>query len=144
VKLYSTKAVKASPDLYEAPNQSTSFKRKLQLILAAGGIAEAIAAARAIAPEAPVEIEVESLDELDQALAAGAEIIMLDEFDDATRREAVRRTDGRARLEVSGGVEMDALGALAASGVDYVSIGALTKHVRALDLSLRIIGESTA
>ena len=103
-----------------------------------------MAAARAIAPNAPVEIEVETLDELDQALAAGAEIIMLDEFDAGMRREAVQRTDGRARLEVSGGVELDAMDALAASGVDYVSIGALTKHLRALDLSLRVVGEPSA
>ena len=121
-----------------------AFLVKENHILAAGGIAEAVAAARAIAPNAPVEIEVETLDELDQALAAGAEIIMLDEFDAGMRREAVQRTDGRARLEVSGGVELDAMGALAASGVDYVSVGALTKHVRALDLSLRIVGEVPA
>lgn len=121
-----------------------AFLVKENHILAAGGIAAAVAAARAIAPNAPVEIEVETLDELDQALAAGAEIIMLDEFDAAMRREAVQRTGGRARLEVSGGVELDALGALAASGVDYVSVGALTKHVRALDLSLRILGEASA
>lgn len=121
-----------------------AFLVKENHILAAGGISEAVAAARAIAPNAPVEIEVETLDELDQALAAGAEIIMLDEFDAGMRREAVQRTDGRARLEVSGGVELDAMGALAASGVDYVSIGALTKHLRALDLSLRVVGEPSA
>jgi nicotinate-nucleotide pyrophosphorylase (carboxylating) len=116
-----------------------AFLVKENHIAAAGGIAAAIAAARGIAPDAPVEVEVENLDELRAALDAGAELIMLDEFDDATRREAVALAKGHARLEVSGSVELDALVGLAASGVDYVSVGALTKHVRAMDLSLRIL-----
>jgi len=115
-----------------------AFLVKENHIAAAGGIAAAVAAARAIAPEAPVEVEVEDLEELRAALDAGAELIMLDEFDAGTRREAVALTAGRAALEVSGSVDLDDLGSLAASGVDYVSVGALTKHVRALDLSLRI------
>ena len=116
-----------------------AFLVKENHIAAAGGIAAAVAAARAAAPDAPVEVEVEDLDELRAALDAGADLIMLDEFDEPMRREAVALAGGRARLEVSGSVELDALAGLAASGVDYVSVGALTKHVRALDLSLRII-----
>jgi nicotinate-nucleotide pyrophosphorylase (carboxylating) len=118
-----------------------AFLIKENHIAAAGGIAEAVAAARAVAPGAPVEVEVETLEELRTALDAGAELVMLDEFDAAARREAVSQTAGRARLEISGGLTLDDLAELAASGVDYVSVGALTKHVEALDLSLRIVEE---
>jgi nicotinate-nucleotide pyrophosphorylase (carboxylating) len=107
-------------------------------IAAAGGIGPAVANARALHPALPLEVEVESLEELDEALAAGVNRIMLDEFDLAGMREAVARTAGRAELEVSGGVEPDQLQAIAATGVDFVSVGALTKHVRAVDLSLRL------
>jgi nicotinate-nucleotide pyrophosphorylase (carboxylating) len=109
-------------------------------IMAAGSVAAALAAARANAPGVPIEIEVETLDELRAALAAGPDIIMLDEFDDAAMRQAVALVGAaspRPRLEASGGVDMDSLRRIAATGVDYISIGALTKHVRALDLSLR-------
>lgn len=115
-----------------------AFLVKENHIAAAGGIEAAVAAARTIAPEAPVEVEVETLDELRAALDAGAELVMLDEFDAATRREAVALAAGRAALEVSGSIELGDLTELAASGVDYVSVGALTKHVHALDLSMRI------
>lgn len=107
-------------------------------IHAAGSIAAAAAAARALHPALPLIIEVETLDELDQALATGCDRILVDEFSDADLREAVRRAAGRTPLEVSGGVTLDRLHALGAIGVDYVSIGALTKHVHALDLSLRL------
>lgn len=108
-------------------------------IAAAGSLAAAVAAARARHPDLLLEVEVESLDELDQALAAGVKRIMLDEFSRADLHAAVARAAGRAALEVSGGVELDALRELAAIGVDFISIGALTKHVRAIDFSMRIV-----
>lgn len=109
-------------------------------IMAAGSVAAALAAARANAPGVPIEIEVETLEELRAALAAGPDIIMLDEFNDALMREAValvHATTHRPKLEASGGVDLDSLRRIASTGVDYISIGSLTKHVRALDLSLR-------
>lgn len=108
-------------------------------ILACGGIAEAISEARHLNPGKPVEVEVESLAELEQALAAKVDIVMLDNFDVAMMREAVAINQGRAKLEVSGNVTLDTLAEFAATGVDFISVGALTKHVRALDLSMRFI-----
>ena len=108
-------------------------------ILACGGIAEAISEARRLNPGKPVEVEVESLVELEQALAADADIVMLDNFDIPMMREAVTLNQGRAKLEVSGNVTLDTLADYAATGVDFISVGALTKHVRALDLSMRFI-----
>ncbi|MDE8808229.1 carboxylating nicotinate-nucleotide diphosphorylase [Aeromonas hydrophila] len=108
-------------------------------ILACGGIAEAISEARRLNPGKPVEVEVESLVELEQALAAGADIVMLDNFDIPMMREAVALNQSRAKLEVSGNVTLDTLADYAATGVDFISVGALTKHVRALDLSMRFI-----
>jgi nicotinate-nucleotide pyrophosphorylase (carboxylating) len=107
-------------------------------IHAAGSIAAAAAAARAKHPALPLIIEVEDLDELEQALATGCDRILVDDFSADDLREAVRRAAGRIPLEVSGGVSLDRLPAIAATGVDCVSIGALTKHVQALDLSLRL------
>ncbi|WP_279486189.1 carboxylating nicotinate-nucleotide diphosphorylase [Aeromonas veronii] len=108
-------------------------------ILACGGIAEAISEARHLNPGKPVEVEVESLAELEQALVAKADIVMLDNFDVAMMREAVAINQGRAKLEVSGNVTLDTLAEFATTGVDFISVGALTKHVRALDLSMRFI-----
>lgn len=108
-------------------------------ILACGGIAEAISEARHLNPGKPVEVEVESLAELEQALVAKADIVMLDNFDVTMMREAVAINQGRAKLEVSGNVTLDTLAEFAATGVDFISVGALTKHVRALDLSMRFI-----
>ncbi|MFM5542533.1 carboxylating nicotinate-nucleotide diphosphorylase [Aeromonas veronii] len=108
-------------------------------ILACGGIAAAIHEARHLNPGKPVEVEVESLAELEQALAANADIVMLDNFDVTMMREAVAINQGRAKLEVSGNVTLDTLAEFAATGVDFISVGALTKHVRALDLSMRFI-----
>jgi nicotinate-nucleotide pyrophosphorylase (carboxylating) len=85
-----------------------------------------------------VEVEVESLDELEQALRAGADVVMLDELSLADMRTAVDMTAGRAKLEASGGIDDETLRAIAETGVDYISIGALTKHVRAIDLSMRL------
>nr|WP_272888458.1 carboxylating nicotinate-nucleotide diphosphorylase [Stutzerimonas stutzeri] len=115
-----------------------AFLIKENHIAACGGIAEAVAAAHRIAPGKPVEVEVESLDELEQALRAGADVVMLDELSLADMRTAVGITAGRAKLEASGGIDDGTLRAIAETGVDYISIGALTKHVRAIDLSMRL------
>jgi len=109
-------------------------------IAAAGSITAAVQRARRQFPALPLVIEVETLAELDEALATGCTRILLDDFDDAGLREAVRRAGGRVPLEVSGSVSLERLSAIAATGVDYVSVGALTKHVRAVDLSLRFSG----
>lgn len=106
-------------------------------VAAAGGIANAIRAARAAHPDVLLECEVESLDELAEAIAAGADRVMLDEFDAAALREAVAFTAGRVPLEVSGSVDLARVRAIAETGVDFISIGALTKHVHAIDLSMR-------
>ena len=107
-------------------------------IHAAGSIAAAASAARALHPALPLIIEVETLDELDQALATGCDRILVDDFSLESLREAVKRAAGRTPLEVSGGVTLERLAEIAACGVDFVSVGALTKHVQALDLSLRL------
>jgi nicotinate-nucleotide pyrophosphorylase (carboxylating) len=111
-------------------------------ILAAGSIAQAVRAAQALDSGAPIEVEVETLDELEQALAAGAGRVMLDNFTLEQMQAAARLNAGRAKLEVSGNVELSALAAIAATGVDYVSVGALTKNIRAVDLSMRIALEA--
>ena len=115
-----------------------AFLIKENHISAAGGIAEAVAAARNVAPDKPVEVEVENEAELEQALTAGADRIMLDNFTVAALRDAVAHTAGKAELEASGNVTDETLVAIAETGVDFISIGALTKHVKALDLSMRI------
>ncbi|WP_114241739.1 carboxylating nicotinate-nucleotide diphosphorylase [Dyella sp. C9] len=107
-------------------------------IIAAGGIRPAAEAARHLHPSLLLEIEVENLDELDQALAAGADRIMLDNFTLPLMREAVAIAKGRAQLEISGNVDLSTIGEYAQTGVDFISVGALTKHVRAVDLSLRL------
>jgi nicotinate-nucleotide pyrophosphorylase (carboxylating) len=106
-------------------------------IAAAGGIAAALEAARKQNAGVPIEIEVETLAQLEEALSAGAERILLDNFDLAGLRAAVRVASGRAKLEASGNVDFEHLRAIAETGVNFISVGALTKHVRALDLSLR-------
>ena len=85
-----------------------------------------------------MEVEVENLDELQQALDAGADIIMLDELDDDDMRTAVALNAGRAKLEASGGINRDNLRSVAETGVDYISIGTLTKDIKAIDLSMRL------
>ncbi|HEY4542191.1 MAG TPA: carboxylating nicotinate-nucleotide diphosphorylase [Noviherbaspirillum sp.] len=109
-------------------------------IAAAGGIAQAMRAALALDAGVSIQIEVESLDELEQALSAGATSILLDNFSLDMMREAVRASGGRGVLEASGGVNMDTVRAIAETGVDRISIGSLTKDVRATDYSLRIVG----
>lgn len=107
-------------------------------IIAAGGIAAAVSAARRLHPDLPLEVEVENLDELEQALHAGVDRIMLDNFELEQMREAVARTAGRVPLEISGNVDLQTIGDFARTGVDFISVGALTKHVHAIDLSLRL------
>ena len=109
-------------------------------IAAAGGVTRALAAADALKAGVPVQIEVETLEQLREALAAGATSVLLDNFDLAMMREAVSITGGRALLEASGGINMDTVRAIAETGVDRISIGSLTKDVRATDYSLRITG----
>lgn len=107
-------------------------------IIAAGGIRPAAEAARKLHPSLLLEIEVENLDELQQALDAGVDRIMLDNFTLPLMREAVAIAKGRAELEISGNVDLSTIAEYASTGVDYISVGALTKHVRAIDLSLRL------
>lgn len=106
-------------------------------ILAAGSITAAVQASRVINPDVPLEVEVETLDQLEEALAAGVERILLDNFDLGGLRAAVDLNAGRAKLEASGNVDISTVRDVAETGVDYISIGAITKHVRAVDLSLR-------
>jgi nicotinate-nucleotide pyrophosphorylase (carboxylating) len=110
-------------------------------IAAAGGVAEALAAARALdaGPSVAIQIEVEGLDQLHEALASGATSVLLDNFTPDLMREAVAITGGRALLEASGGISLDEMAEIAATGVDRISVGAITKHVRAVDYSMRLI-----
>jgi len=117
-----------------------AFLIKENHIMAAGSIAAAVAQARAIAPGKPVEVEVENLEELQTAMAAGADIIMLDNFDTATLKVAVGINAGSAKLEASGGISRANLREIAETGVDYVSLGTLTKDLAAIDLSMRFLG----
>nr|WP_206663240.1 carboxylating nicotinate-nucleotide diphosphorylase [Ningiella ruwaisensis] len=107
-------------------------------IKACGSISNAVNKARAMNPSKPIEVEVENLDELHQAISAGADIVMLDNFNNEQVKEAVSIANGRCKLEVSGNITDERLLELASTGVDYVSSGAITKHVKALDLSLLI------
>ena len=113
-----------------------AFLIKENHISACGGIAPAVERARTLNPALPVEVEVQSLTELQEAIAANADTVMLDNFDLAMTRQAVLQTAGRLKLEASGNVDDSRLVEIAETGVDYISIGALTKHCRALDLSL--------
>ncbi|WP_369602215.1 carboxylating nicotinate-nucleotide diphosphorylase [Hahella sp. SMD15-11] len=115
-----------------------AFLIKENHIAACGSITLAVQKAREIAPGKPVEVEVETLAQLEEAVAAGAERVMLDNFDLETMRKAVALAKGKTELEASGGVDDTTLVAIAETGVDYISIGALTKHLRAIDLSMRL------
>ena len=108
-------------------------------IAAAGSIAAALEAARRLTPGLEIEIEVEDLDQLEQALAAQARRVLLDNFDLHTLRRAVEINRGQARLEASGGVSLSTVRAIAETGVDDISVGDLTKDVRAVDLSMRFV-----
>lgn len=106
-------------------------------IIACGGITQAVTKAKELQPGKPVEVETENLDELREAIHAGADIIMLDNFTTEMMRQAVEINAGRAALENSGNVTLDTIAKYAETGVDYISVGALTKHVKAMDLSMR-------
>ena len=108
-------------------------------LMACGGITAAINKARELNQGIKVEVEVENLDELREALAAKAEMIMLDNFKFEDMIEAVKITNGQAKLEISGNVNIDTIGRFASTGVDFISVGALTKNVKALDLSMRFV-----
>ena len=107
-------------------------------IAAAGSLTAAVRSARARHPRLTVEVEVENFSELDEAIAAQVDRVMLDDFSLIDMRAAVERVAGRVALEASGGVDIDSVRAIAQTGVDYISVGALTKNVRAIDLSMRI------
>ena len=107
-------------------------------VRAAGSLAAAIRTARAAQPSLPLIVEVETLAQLEEALREGCERILIDDFDQATRREAVKIANGRIPLEVSGGVSLDTVRAIAEDGVDFISVGGLTKHVNAIDLSMKL------
>lgn len=114
-----------------------AFLIKENHIMAAGGIAQAIAKAHQIAPGRPVEVEVETWAELDQALEAQADIVMLDNFSQQQMIDAVKHVAGRCKLEASGNITIANLREVASTGVDYISMGVLTKDVKAVDLSMR-------
>lgn len=116
-----------------------AFLIKENHISACGGIAAAVREARSVAPGKPVEVEVESLDELQQALSAGADRVMLDNFSLQDMRDAVAVVARRLELEASGNITEANLRSVAETGVDFISIGALTKDTRALDLSMRLL-----
>ncbi len=113
-------------------------------IKVAGGVRGAVLAARAGRPDLPIEVEVETLDELEEALEAGAEIVLLDNMKPAELREAVKRAAGRAILEASGGITLENVAEIAKTGVDRISIGAITQGAKPLDFSLEIVGASTS
>jgi len=114
-----------------------AFLIKENHIAACGGIESAVSQAKSNHPDKPVEVEVENLNELEQALNAGSDIIMLDNFTVEDIQNAVKLTSGRAKLEVSGNMTLEILEQYAQAGVDYISSGALTKHVQSIDLSMR-------
>lgn len=116
-----------------------AFLIKENHIMAAGSISAAVSEARRLSPGKPVEVEVETMQELEEALSAAADIIMLDEFSMSDMQQAVVITAGRAKLEASGGIHAGNLRSIALTGVDYISMGALTKDVKAIDLSMRFI-----
>ena len=115
-----------------------AFLIKENHITACGSIAAAVTQARRVAPQYPVEVEVESLQELQQALDAGSDIFMLDNFSPTEMEQAVTMNQQQAKLEVSGNVTEEQLSLITATGVDYISIGALTKNLQAIDLSMRL------
>lgn len=115
------------------------FLIKENHITACGGIAQAVSKAREIAPQKPIEIEVENLAEFTEALATSADIIMLDELSYDDMREAVKINNGKVKIEASGGINEATLRDVALTGVDFISLGTLTKNVRAIDLSMRLV-----
>ncbi|RLA39177.1 MAG: carboxylating nicotinate-nucleotide diphosphorylase, partial [Gammaproteobacteria bacterium] len=114
-----------------------AFLIKENHITACGGIAKAVASAREIAPDKPVEVEVETLDELEQALDAGADIVMLDNFEVTAIQQAVTVNQGKVELEISGNLAEEDIAQQAINGIDYLSSGSLTKHCLAIDFSMK-------
>lgn len=115
-----------------------AFLIKENHIAACGSIADAVTKAKELAPGKPVEVEVESLEQLQQALDAGADIVMLDNFTIPDIQQAISITNQRAKLEVSGNMSLETIADYAATNVDFISVGALTKHIKAIDLSMRL------
>jgi len=113
-----------------------AFLIKENHISACGGISRAIANARKLYPDRPVEVEVENLEQLEEALVAGSDIVMLDNFDLQQIRKAVMQNKGRAKLEASGGYTSNSLVAVAETGIDFISVGSLTKHIKATDFTM--------
>jgi len=111
-------------------------------IMAAGSIENAVIQAKQLHPQIPVEVEVENLDELDQALTAGADIVLLDNMNNEQLSAAVKQNNSRAKLEASGGVTLSSIAAIAETGVDFISVGNLTKNIQAIDLSMRFKKEN--
>ncbi len=120
---------------------SDAYLIKENHIISAGSVSQAVYLARQSHPAVPIEVEVESLDELLQAIRAEADIIMLDNFTTVMMKEAVVLTAGKAALEVSGNVTLETIKQFAQTGVDFISVGALTKHIQAMDLSMRFVDE---
>ena len=138
LRLLDKRAVAAGGGTNHRMGLSDAILIKDNHVALAGGIAPAVEAARAANPGLAVEVEVDDLAQLDEALGANADTILLDNMDPALLRQAVARTDGRARLEASGGITLDTVRAVAETGVDAISVGALTHSVTALDVSLEV------
>lgn len=130
-------AVKCGGGLNHRMGLFDAFLIKENHIMACGSITAAVKQARELHPNKPIEVEVETLAELEEALAAQVDRVMLDNFDLTTVQQAVTMNNGQAELEISGNISQENLAAVAAMGVDYISVGALTKHVRAIDFSMR-------
>lgn len=116
-----------------------AFLIKENHILAAGSISAAVITARCLYPHLPIEVEVETLSQIEEALQVTADSLLLDNFSVAQLKEAVALVQGRAKLEASGGITLENIRAIAETGVDFISVGTLTKHVQAIDLSMRFI-----
>jgi nicotinate-nucleotide pyrophosphorylase (carboxylating) len=116
-----------------------AFLIKENHLIAAGSIRRAVEAARQLAPHLPVEVEVETLEQIEEALQVGVERLLLDNFDLPMLRQAVKQVQGRTQLEASGGVNLETVKAIAETGVDFISIGTVTKDIKAIDLSMRIL-----
>ena len=110
--------------------------------MSAGSIANAVQMAQKIAPGKPIEVETENLDEVDEAVTSGADIVMLDNFTLADMAKAVELHGDKVKFEASGNMTDEHIQAVAKTGVNFISVGAITKHVQAIDLSLRVVKES--
>ncbi|OQW90792.1 MAG: nicotinate-nucleotide diphosphorylase (carboxylating) [Beggiatoa sp. IS2] len=121
-----------------------AFLIKENHIIAAGSIHQAVKAARQLAPHLPVEVEVETLEQIEESLQVGVERLLLDNFDLLMLRQAVGQVQGRARLEASGGVTLETVRAIAETGVDFISVGVITKDIKAIDLSMRMLPLSSS